>query len=67
MDSSPDFGKLLGIAIAKYNAANPTTPVTIDTAARALVNLLQAAIATGNTGATFAVASLTASPVTAPI
>lgn len=44
MDSTPDFGKLLEIAMLAYNAANPGFPITKDTASRAIVLGLQSLI-----------------------
>lgn len=46
MDSTPDFGKLLEIAMLAYNAANPSSPITKDTASRAIVLGLETLIAT---------------------
>jgi hypothetical protein len=45
MADSSIYDKLAELAVARYNAANPTTPITKDTAYRALVLAIESQIA----------------------
>ena len=67
MAAEADLTKLLQIAVNHFNSANPTTPVTLDKAQRAVVNLLISTIATGAEGTAFSVATLATQPVNDPI